>query len=65
MALRGEVEKLDVELRKAAAAGFSVGVGGAGAAEESALSDETAALQQEAAARVLGELEAPVELNCG
>ena len=50
MALRAEVEKLDVELRKAAAAGFSVGVGGAGAAEESALSDETAALQQEAAA---------------
>ena len=50
MALRAEVEKLDVELRKAAAAGFSVGVGGAGAAEESALTDETAALQQEAAA---------------
>ena len=50
MALRAEVEKLDVELRKAAAAGFSVGVGGAGAAEESALADETAALQQEAAA---------------
>ena len=73
MALRAEVEKLDVELRKAAAAGFSVGVGGAGAAEESGLTDETAALQQEAAAaarqrrlrREAGASEDPAAIGAG